>query len=89
MQKPRREFAKGNTGRAGGASGVRDDNAVESFRGLEYGASGEDERLVTLDICESESCVDEFSLRDNVSSGNSSDRYRWLRADIEEADMAR
>ena len=73
MQKPRREFAKGNTGRAGGASGVRDDSA-----------SGDEERLVTLDICESESCVDEFSLRDNVSSG-----HRWLRADIEEADMAR
>ena len=72
MQKPRREFAKGNTGRAGGASGVRDDNA-----------SGDEERLVTLDICESESCVDEFSLRNNVSSG-----HRWLRADDEEADMA-
>ena len=84
MQKPRREFAKGNTGGAGGASSVCDDNAVESFGGLENGASGEEERLVTLDICESESCVDEFSLRDNVSSG-----HRWLRADIEEADMAR
>ena len=62
MQKPRREFVKGNTSGTGGASSVRDDNAVESFGGLENGVSGEDERLVTLDICESESCVDEFSL---------------------------
>ena len=72
MQKSPLEFENGNTGRACGASGVRDDNA-----------SGDEDRLVTLDLCESESCVDEFSLRNNVSSG-----HRWLRADDEEADMA-